>query len=72
MILVTGATGRPGSAVIREFVRHGEPVRALVRDPAKAAALHALAGVEVALGDMLAPDTLHSALAGVDRRIHQR
>jgi uncharacterized protein YbjT (DUF2867 family) len=67
MILVTGATGRPGSAVIREFVRHGEPVRALARDPAKAAALNALAGVEVALGDMLAPETLHSALAGVDR-----
>jgi uncharacterized protein YbjT (DUF2867 family) len=67
MILITGATGRPGSAVIREFVRHGEPVRALARDPAKAAALHALAGVEVALGDMLAPETLHSALAGVDR-----
>ena len=39
MILVTGASGLNGSAVIREFVRRGRPVRALVRDPAKAATL---------------------------------
>jgi uncharacterized protein YbjT (DUF2867 family) len=67
MILVTGATGRPGSAVIREFVRHGTQVRALARDPAKAEALHGLPGVDVAFGDMLAPETLRGALAGVDR-----
>jgi uncharacterized protein YbjT (DUF2867 family) len=35
MILVTGAAGRAGSAVVREFVRRGLPVRALVRDPAR-------------------------------------
>jgi uncharacterized protein YbjT (DUF2867 family) len=67
MILVTGATGRPGSAVIREFVRHGTPVRALVRDAARAAVLRGLPDVDVVLGDMLAPETLHGALAGVDR-----
>jgi uncharacterized protein YbjT (DUF2867 family) len=67
MILVTGATGRPGSAVIREFARHGTHVRALARDPAKAAALRGLRGVDVAFGDMLAPETLDRALAGVDR-----
>jgi len=67
MILVTGATGRPGSAVIREFVRHGTPVRALARDAAKAAVLRGLPDVDVVLGDMLAPETLYGALAGVDR-----
>ncbi|WP_159847556.1 NAD(P)H-binding protein [Nocardia sp. CY41] len=67
MILVTGATGRPGSAVIREFVRHGDPVRALVRTPAKAAELQALPVVDVVVGDMLRPDSLSAALEGVDR-----
>lgn len=67
MILITGANGRPGSAVVREFAQRGEPVRALVRDPAKAAALRDMPGVDVRHGDMLWPETLHDALAGVDR-----
>jgi uncharacterized protein YbjT (DUF2867 family) len=69
MILVTGANGRPGSAVVREFARHGEPVRALVRDPKNAAALRELPGVDVRHGDMLWPETLQDALAGVDRAL---
>jgi uncharacterized protein YbjT (DUF2867 family) len=67
MILITGANGRPGSAVVREFARRGEPVRALVRNPAKADALRELPGVDVVHGDMLWPETLQDALAGVDR-----
>ncbi|MEW9534180.1 SDR family oxidoreductase [Microbispora sp. NPDC049125] len=67
MILITGANGRPGSATVREFARHGTPVRALVRDPEKAGDLRALPGVDVVHGDMLWPETLESALAGVDR-----
>jgi uncharacterized protein YbjT (DUF2867 family) len=67
MILITGANGRPGSATVREFARHGTPVRALVRDPKNAADLQALPGVEVVYGDMLWPETLQSALAGVDQ-----
>jgi uncharacterized protein YbjT (DUF2867 family) len=66
-ILVTGATGRPGSAVIREFARRGRPVRALVRTPEKAGVLAGLPSVEVTHGDMLRPETLGAALAGVDR-----
>jgi uncharacterized protein YbjT (DUF2867 family) len=69
MILVTGATGRPGSAVVREFAERGEPVRALVRDPAKAAELEALPSVEVVQGDMLWSHTLGAALDGVDRAL---
>lgn len=67
MILVTGATGRPGSAVIREFSRRRAPVRALVRDRSKAEALERLPNVEMAYGDMLWPETLGDALTGVDR-----
>ena len=69
MILITGANGRPGSATVREFARNKEPVRALVRDPAKAGDLRELPGVEVVQGDMLWPETLQDALAGVDREI---
>jgi uncharacterized protein YbjT (DUF2867 family) len=69
MILVTGATGLNGSAVIREFARQKEPVRALVRNPAKARALglDTLARVEIVEGDMLRPETLGPALDGVER-----
>jgi uncharacterized protein YbjT (DUF2867 family) len=66
-VLVTGATGRPGSHVIRAFVAHGEPVRALVREPAKRDALESMPGVDVAVGDMLSPHTLTAALDGIQR-----
>jgi uncharacterized protein YbjT (DUF2867 family) len=67
MILVTGATGLSGSAVIREFARHGVPVRALFRNPGKARPLHGLSGVELVEGDMLRPESLTAALRGVER-----
>jgi uncharacterized protein YbjT (DUF2867 family) len=67
MILVTGATGASGSAVIREFVRRELPVRALVRDPAKLPAGTLPSSVQVVSGDMREPDTLVEALDGVHR-----
>ena len=69
MILVTGATSRAGSAVVREFARRGTPVRALARQAQKAAPLEALPGVEVVYGDMLRRDTLGRALDGVTRAL---
>ena len=69
MILVTGASGLNGSAVIREFVRRGRPVRALVHDPAKAATLRPAPDVDVVVGDMGRPETLGRALDGVDRAL---
>src|SRR6266849_3821394 len=69
MILVTGATGLSGSAVIREFARQKYPVRALVRDRAKARAFETFSTVEIVEGDMLRPETLEAALNGVDRVI---
>jgi uncharacterized protein YbjT (DUF2867 family) len=69
MILVTGANGLAGSAVIREFARQHSPVRALVRSRAKAQSLRALPGVELVEGDMLRPETLVEALSGVDRAL---
>ena len=50
MILVTGAGGLNGSAIVREFSRNGVPIRALVRDRSKANALAELPHVDDADG----------------------
>jgi uncharacterized protein YbjT (DUF2867 family) len=67
MILVTGATGLNGGVLVRLLSARGIPVRALVRNPARAAALYSLPHVEVVEGDMARPDTLAEPLRGVDR-----
>jgi uncharacterized protein YbjT (DUF2867 family) len=69
MVLVTGAAGSSGSAVIREFARQNLPVRGLVRSRPKPRALEALSGVEIFEGDMARPDTLAAALRGVQRAL---
>ena len=67
MILVTGAAGLNGSAVVREFSRNGVAVRALVRDRSKAGQLGELPHVELVQGDMARGATLDRALEGIDR-----
>ncbi len=67
MILVTGATGMNGSAVVRELVRREIPVRALARNRARAAALNPSPFLEIVEGDMLRAETLGQALEGVTR-----
>lgn len=62
-MLVVGATGRVGGAAVRHLAEAGFGVRALVRDPAKAAHLRA-PGVEVVPGDVTKPETLAPALEG--------
>ncbi|GAA5175445.1 NAD(P)H-binding protein [Niveibacterium umoris] len=66
-ILVTGATGTTGAEVVRQLAARGVPVRALVRDPAKAGALAALPGVTLVQADLAKPETLAAALDGVER-----
>jgi uncharacterized protein YbjT (DUF2867 family) len=65
VILVTGATGKVGSEAVRLLRQRDVPVRALVRDPAKARPL-AAAGAEVARADFDVPGTIDTALAGAD------
>jgi len=67
MILVTGATGVNGKALLSRLSANHVAVRALVRNPAKAEALAALPHVEIAQGDMARPETLAAALRDVDR-----
>ena len=63
MILVTGATGNAGGAVVRALVSAGEDVRALIRPGGDQSALPA--GAEAVTGDLNRPETLSAALAGV-------
>lgn len=62
-VLVTGATGRIGRAVIDQLVDAGVPVRALVRRPESAATLPTT--VEVVTGDLTVPASLDAALTAV-------
>src|SRR5438045_659055 len=56
MILVIGATGWTGSEATRHLVLRGKQVRALTRDRAKAEAMPALRGAEIAVGDSTKPE----------------
>jgi uncharacterized protein YbjT (DUF2867 family) len=67
MILVTGATGLTGVALVRRLSAAGVPVRALAPSASRAEGLSALPQVEVVEGDMARPATLSQALRGVDR-----
>jgi len=61
-VLVTGATGRVGRAVIDQLMDAGVPVRALTRRAEAAAALPA--NVDVVTGDLTVPESLDAGLRG--------
>ncbi|TWV53576.1 NAD-dependent epimerase/dehydratase family protein [Streptomyces misionensis] len=62
MILVTGATGNIGSALLRELqVAGAAPVRGLTRDAGRASFA---AGIEAVEGDLAQADSLKAALEG--------
>jgi uncharacterized protein YbjT (DUF2867 family) len=62
-VLVSGATGRIGRAVVDLLLDAGVPVRALTRRSATAATLPA--SVEVITGDFTVPESLDPALRGI-------
>ena len=62
MILVTGATGNAGGAVVRALASAGEQVRALVRDADRAPLP---TGVDAVVGDLNQPGTLAPHFDGV-------
>lgn len=66
MILVVGATGNIGRHVVRGLVEQDIAVRALSRDPQRAAELLP-AGVEVIVGDLTSAAAASSALQGVNK-----
>ena len=69
MNLVTGATGLLGSHLCEQLVKRGRAVRALARRDSDTGFLRQL-GVEIAEGDVTAPDTLEAAMVGVQTVYH--
>lgn len=68
-ILVTGATGKVGSRLVKRLAQRGDHVRALVRDEARATHLRD-DHVELVVGDLLVPESLEAAVQGVDAVVH--
>jgi uncharacterized protein YbjT (DUF2867 family) len=66
VILVAGGTGRLGSRLVQRLTDGGQQVRVLTRDPSKSAPGLAASGVHLVAGDVRKPDSLTSAMAGID------
>jgi len=67
LVLVTGATGQQGGAVVKALMTRGHHVRALTRNAASPAAQRLREqGVEIAGGDFTDHDSLVRAARGVD------
>ena len=62
---MTGATGKVGNAIAKALAARGDEVRALVRDPARAAAVLP-AGVEPVRGDVTDYDSVLAAAEGCE------
>jgi uncharacterized protein YbjT (DUF2867 family) len=69
-VLVTGAAGMVGIHTCRELTKKGWKIRALIRDPAKAAMALGQLPVEFRVGDVRDATTLRSALSGCGAVIH--
>src|SRR5713101_9985464 len=70
MILVTGAGGKTGKAVLKALVARGEAVRAFVRSAAHHAALKAIGVHNVELGEMDDPRAWSQAIRGTSAVYH--
>lgn len=70
MILVTGAAGKTGRAVIRALSAEGVAVRALVHRPEQARAVEELGAQQVVTGDMRAQGSMDQAARGVRAVYH--
>ena len=68
MILLTGATGTVGSALLPRLTSEAEPVRCLVREPRRLGDQRVR--VQIALGDLADPPSFRHALRGVHTVVH--
>lgn len=68
MIVLTGATGVVGSALLRRLLAQGEPVRVLVRDPRRLGPDRVR--VQIALGDLSNPAALRQLVRGARQVVH--
>ncbi len=65
MILVTGAAGKTGRAVIQALAKKHQPVRALVRRPEQGSSVMSAGATEISVGDLRNPADLEHACRSV-------
>jgi uncharacterized protein YbjT (DUF2867 family) len=70
MLLLTGANGRTGRAVLAALAARDVEVRAFVRNPAQTDELRALGAAEVVVGDMQDAASVDTAVAGCSTVVH--
>lgn len=68
MLLLTGATGITGTALLRRLTTAGVPTRVLVREPRRLGPDRVR--VQIALGDLADPPSFRNALRGVSTVVH--
>lgn len=68
MLLLTGATGQVGSALLPRLLSQDVQVRCLVRDPRRLGTQRVR--VQIALGDLADPPSFRNAMRGVDTVVH--
>lgn len=69
-LLLTGANGRTGRALLQAMVAHGVEVRAFIRNEAQAGDLRALGATDIAVGDFMDEASIEDAVQGVDKVLH--
>lgn len=70
MILVTGAAGKTGRAVLRALARRGAQTRALVHREEQVATARDAGATDVVVGDMEDPHLLARAMEGIESVYH--
>jgi uncharacterized protein YbjT (DUF2867 family) len=70
MILITGANGKTGRAIIKVLLSKGEQIRAFVYTPEQIQEIKSLGEMEVVAGDMLDQKAVDEAFIGVNSVYH--
>jgi NAD(P)H dehydrogenase (quinone) len=70
MILISGAAGKTGQAVIKALKEQQQPVRAFVRSAFQKQQVEALGIEDVLIGDLLQASDIQQAFAGIHKVLH--
>jgi len=67
MILLTGAAGKTGKAILNTLVPHGVQVRSLVRNTQQAEEIKKIGSSEIVIGDLRDSNSLAKAMIGIKK-----
>ena len=68
MILITGAAGKTGRAILKTLTHNGVRVKAFVRSSKQAEEIRAYNNCQVSIGDLRDMDALSLAMEGIEKR----